>query len=369
MSESLRRTPLYDTHVALGGKMVPFAGYEMPVQYPTGIREEHRAVREAAGLFDVTHMGEFILRGPDALSLIQKIAVNDASTIEVGQAQYSAMCLMDGGVIDDLLVYRYPDHWVLVVNASNRAKDFAWVSQQAEGMDVEIEDRSDDIALLAIQGPKASGIVQRLTETNLDDIGYYKFDIGHVAGVPATISRTGYTGEDGFELYVSAGDAVTVWEALMESGAPDGLIPAGLGARDSLRLEMGYALYGNDLDGEHSPLESSLGWITKFAKDDFIARDVLAKQKEAGLQRRLVGFRLDAKGFPRPGYEIVVDGEVAGTVTSGTLSPSLGVGIGLGYVPLSHAKAGSEIAIRIRGKDVPATVERPPFYKDGSIRR
>ncbi|MFT5435062.1 MAG: aminomethyltransferase, partial [Myxococcota bacterium] len=256
MNQPLSRTPLYEEHVALGGKMVPFAGFEMPVQYPTGIREEHRAVRESAGLFDVSHMGEFILEGPDALTLIQRIAINDASTIEVGQAQYSAMCMLDGGVIDDLLIYRYPDRWMLVVNASNRPKDFAWVSQQAEGMDVTIDDASDRIALLAIQGPKAPGIVAQLTNTVLDDIGYYRFESGEVAGVSATISRTGYTGEDGFELYVDAGDASAVWAALMKAGANDGLIGAGLGARDSLRLEVGYALYGNDLDGEHSPLES-----------------------------------------------------------------------------------------------------------------
>ncbi len=369
MTESLSRTALYDQHVALGGKMVPFAGFEMPVQYPTGIREEHRAVREAAGLFDVSHMGEFILRGSQALDLIQKIAINDASTVEVGQAQYSAMCTLDGGVIDDLLVYRYPDHWMLVVNASNRPKDFAWVSQQAEGLDVTIDDASDRIALLAIQGPKAAGIVSQLTDTDLDTIGYYRFKVDQIAGMAATISRTGYTGEDGFELYVDAGDAATIWDALLEAGASDGLIPAGLGARDSLRLEMGYALYGNDLDGEHSPLESGLGWVTKLDKGDFLASDVLRRQKEAGVERRLVGFRLLDKGFPRPGYEIVIDGEVAGRVTSGTLSPSLGVGVGLGYVPVSHSKSGSEIAVRIRGTDVAAVIERPPFYKEGSIRR
>lgn len=369
MSESLSRTPLHDQHVALGGKMVPFAGFEMPVQYPSGIREEHRAVREAAGLFDVSHMGEFIVTGGQALELIQKITINDASVIEVGQAQYSAMCMMDGGIIDDLLVYRYPDHWMLVVNASNRAKDFAWVSQQSEGMDVQIDDASDRTALLAIQGPKAAEIVAALTSTDLDGIGYYRFEIGEVAGAAATISRTGYTGEDGFELYVDAGDAAAVWNALLEAGADAGLKPAGLGARDSLRLEMGYALYGNDLDGEHSPLESGLGWVTKLSKGSFVASDVLARQKEQGVERRLVGFLLQEKGFPRPGYEIVVDGEVAGVVTSGTMSPSLGVGIGMGYVPVSHAKSGSEIAVRIRGKDVVALVQRPPFYKDGSIRR
>jgi len=369
VTDSLNRTPLFSEHVALGGKIVPFAGFEMPVHYSSGIRAEHKAVREAAGLFDVSHMGEFILSGPDALDLIGRIAINDASTLEVGQAQYSAMCMLDGGVIDDLLVYRYADYWMLVVNASNRAKDYAWVAQRAEGLDVELEDASDRISLLAIQGPKAAGVVAGLTRTNLDAIEYYRFDIGEVAGVPATISRTGYTGEDGFELYVDAADAVTVWKALLDAGGADGLVPAGLGARDSLRLEMGYALYGNDLDGEHSPLESGLGWVTKLDGRKFLASDVLRAQKEAGVTRRLVGFRLQAKGFPRPGYEIVIDDEVAGVVTSGTISPSLGIGIGLGYVPTSHSKSGSQIAVRIRDNDVAAIVERPPFYKDGSIRR
>ncbi len=369
MTEALARTPLYDEHVALGGKLVPFAGFEMPVQYPTGIREEHRAVREAVGVFDVSHMGEFILRGPGALDLVQRIAVNDASRIEVGGAQYSAMCREHGGVIDDLLVYRYSDRIMLVVNASNRAKDLEWTLAHAASFDVEVEDASDRIALLAIQGPLAADVVGRLTDTELDAVGYYRFAEGSIAGVPATIARTGYTGEDGFELYVDAGDAGAVWRRVLAEGEPFGIRPAGLGSRDSLRLEMGYALYGNDLDEEHTALESGLGWIVKLDKGDFVGRDALAAQKEAGLTRRLAGFRLSERGFPRPGYPLVVDGEVAGDVTSGTLSPSLGVGIGLGYLPVSHAKSGSEVAVRIRDTDHAAVVERPPFYKDGSIRR
>jgi aminomethyltransferase len=369
MGEDLKKTPMHEAHIELSGKMVPFAGFEMPVQYPTGITAEHLGVREAAGLFDVSHMGEFVLRGPEALELIQKITVNDAAKLEVGQAQYSAMCLDSGGIIDDLLVYKGEDHYMLVVNASNKEKDLAWVQQHASGFDVDVADRSDDIALLAIQGPKASSIVQGLTETNLDDIGYYRFGKGAVAGVEGILSRTGYTGEDGFELYVKAEDGKNLWDALMAAGEPEGLMPTGLGSRDSLRLEMGYALYGNDLDEEHTPLESGLGWITKLDKGDFIGRDVLVAQKADGVQRRLVGFKLTDRGFPRHGYPIVSGGEDVGVVTSGVVSPSLGIGVGMGYVPTSLAGAGSEVGVRIRNKVIPAVVQRPPFYTLGSVRR
>ncbi len=385
----LSRTPLHAAHVRHEGKMVPFAGYEMPVQYPTGIRAEHAAVREAAGLFDVSHMGEFVVSGPDALALIQKVTVNDASKVEVGQAQYSAMVKPDGGVIDDLIIYRYPDRWMMVVNAANHAKDWAWVNEHADGLDVDLADHSDDVALLALQGPNARDILRSLASTDaadgIDGIGYYRFAEGEVAGVPATISATGYTGEDGFELYIPLGGgaggdgmagparAIAVWDALMEAGAGHepghGLVPAGLGARDTLRLEVGYALYGNDLDESHSPLESALGWITKLDKGEFVGRDALAAQKEAGVERRLVGMKLTERGIPRPGYPVLIDGAPAGVVTSGTMSPSLGEGIALGYVPASHAKAGSELAVDIRGKAIPAVVQRPPFYTEGSIRR
>ena len=292
MGEALKKTPLYDAHVALQGKLVPFAGFEMPVQYPTGITAEHHAVRKTAGLFDVCHMGEFLLEGPQALDLIQKITVNDASALNEWQAQYSAMCLESGGIIDDLLVYRGPGHYMLVVNASNKNKDLAWVEKHAQGFDVEVTDKSDATALLAIQGPLAAEIVGALTASDLEGIGYYRFALGDVAGVDGMISRTGYTGEDGFELYVPAEGGMGLWNALMEEGAARGLIPTGLGCRDSLRLEMGYALYGNDLDDEHTPLESGLGWITKLDKGNFIGRDVLVKQKEEGVTRRLVGMKL-----------------------------------------------------------------------------
>ena len=369
MGEALKKTPLFDAHVALQGKLVPFAGFEMPVQYPTGITAEHQAVRKTAGLFDVCHMGEFLLEGPQALDLIQKITVNDASTLNEWQAQYSAMCLESGGIIDDLLVYRGPGHYMLVVNASNKDKDLAWVEKHAQEFDVEVTDKSDATALLAIQGPLASEIVGALTASDLEGIGYYRFALGDVAGVDGIISRTGYTGEDGFELYVPAEGGLDLWNALMEAGASRGLTPTGLGCRDSLRLEMGYALYGNDLDDEHTPLESGLGWITKLDKGEFIGRDVLTKQKEEGVTRRLVGMKLTERGFPRHGYPVVSQGQDVGEVTSGVVSPSLGVGVAMGYVPTELAKAGTEVGVRIRDKVIPAVVQRPPFYAHGSVRR
>ena len=369
MEDTLRRTPLHGEHVALGGRIVAFAGYEMPVQYPSGITTEHRAVRHAAGLFDVSHMGEFEVRGPAALDLIQQVAVSDAATVEVGQAQYSAMCRADGGIIDDLLLYRFADRWMLVVNASNQDKDWEWLASHAEGLDVQLEDRSDATALLALQGPLARRILAPVTDLDVETIGYYRFAEGRVAGREAVVAGTGYTGEDGFELYVNADDAVAVWGALLEAGATIGLIPAGLGARDSLRLEMGYALYGNDLDEDHTPLEAGLGWITKLGKGEFSGREVLVAQKDRGVERRLVGMKLKERGFPRPGYDVLEDGQPVGVVTSGTVSPSLGVGIALAWVPSRLAALGTELEISLRGKPARAEVVRPPFYTAGSIRR
>lgn len=369
MSEPLKKTPLHEAHVELNAKLVPFAGFEMPVQYPTGITAEHQAVRTSAGLFDVCHMGEFVIHGPQALDLIQRIAVNDASRIDVWQAQYSAMCLESGGVIDDLLVYRGPDHYMLVVNAANKEKDLAWVRKHAADFQVEVEDKSDDTALLALQGPRAAEILQELTNTKLDDVGYYRFTRGVVEGVEGFISRTGYTGEDGFELYVPAEAGMDLWRALMKAGGEADLIPTGLGCRDSLRLEMGYALYGNDLDEEHTPLESGLGWITKLDKGDFLGRDVLVRQKEEGVSRKLVGLKLTERGFPRHGYPIVSQEEDVGEITSGVVSPSLGIGVAMGYVPTELAKKGTELGVRIRDKVIPAVVQRPPFYTEGSVRR
>ena len=366
---TLQRTPLHAEHQALGAKLVPFAGYEMPVQYPTGITAEHHAVRRAAGLFDVSHMGEFVVQGERALEFVQHVSSNDASKLEVGQAQYSTLLNDEGKLLDDLLVYRYPDHWMLVVNGANREKDWAWVRRFAERFGVELEDRSDDVALLALQGPKAQEILARLTGAELDAIRYYRFAEGEVDGVPATISRTGYTGEDGFELYLPADHAVAVWRRLLEAGREHGLLPAGLGCRDSLRLEMGYALYGSDLDEETSPLEAGLGWVVKLDKGDFAGREALVAEKEAGVTRKLVGFRLRERGFPRHGYPVLADGATVGSVTSGVLSPTLGEGIGMAYVPVALAKPGTEIGIEIRGASVPAEVVRPPFHTGGSVRK
>ena len=369
MNSLLKRTSLYERHVAGGGKIVPFAGFEMPVQYQTGIIAEHAAVRETAGLFDVSHMGEFIVRGPQALELVQHVTVNDASKIEVGQAQYSAMCLESGGIIDDLLIYRFADRFMLVVNAANREKDLEWIQQHADTFDVELEDVSEGTALIALQGPAAREILQPLTKPDVNSIEYYRFSEGEVANVPAVISGTGYTGEDGFELYTAAEDASKVWDALLSAGSSDGLIPAGLGARDSLRLEMGYSLYGNDLDENHTTLESGLGWITKLDKDDFVGRNAVIEQKENGVTRRLVGMKLEGRAFPRPGYPIVSNGEAVGQITSGTMSPSLGVGIALGYVPSEMARIDTVLQIDVRGRLADGRVQRPPFYTDSSIRR
>lgn len=368
---TLRHTPLFGEHEALGGKIIPFAGTAMPVQYPAGITAEHRAVREAAGLFDVSHMGEFLLEGEEALPLIQRLTVNDASRIEVGQAQYSAFCTDSGGVIDDLLVYRRgPESWMLVVNASRRAEDWAWVARHAEGTGVRLEDASDRTALLALQGPAAEEILAPLTEVPLPGIGYYRFVEGRVAGVPGIVSRTGYTGEDGFELYLPAEEAVAVWRTILQAGRPRGLLPAGLGARDSLRLEMGYALYGNELDLEHSALESGLGWIVKLDQGDFAGREALVAARTAGPSHRLVGLRAGEKVFPRAGYPVVdAAGTDVGTVTSGTLSPTLGIGIALARVPAALAAPGTPLGIRIRDRVLPAEVTRPPFHTGGSVRR
>ncbi len=369
MTEGRAQTPLHAEHVRLGGRMVPFAGYEMPQQYSAGSRAEHRSVRECAGLFDVSHMGEFEVAGPGALDLVQSLSTNDASRLDIGQAQYSAFCNESGGVLDDLLVYRFADRYMLVVNASNRAKDWSWLASHAERFDAQIADRSDETALLALQGPKAAEILAELTDMDLEEIGYYRFEMAEVAGAHGVIARTGYTGEDGFELYVEVEAAAALWRALLDTGVDRGLAPAGLGARDSLRLEMGYALYGNDLDDEHTAHESGLGWIVKPDKGEFVGREVLTLQKIEGVPQRLVGLRLLERGFPRSGYDVVASGEVVGELTSGTVSPSLGVGVALGYVSSHVAAPGTRVSVHIRGKEVPAEVVRPPFYRNGSIRR
>jgi aminomethyltransferase len=362
----MKKTPLNSIHHQEGAKLVDFAGYEMPVQYK-GIKVEHNAVREAAGIFDVSHMGEFFVRGDEALNLIQKVTINDASKLQPGKAQYSAMCYEDGGIVDDLIVYMLGENdYMLVVNASNIEKDFDWIQSQ-NSMGAELENRSNDYALLAVQGPKSPKLLQKLTDTNLDTIGFYAFEQGELAGVPMIISATGYTGEKGFELYFDATehDAEKVWSAIREAGTDYGLEPCGLGARDTLRLEMGYALYGNDITKETHPLEARLGWLTKLDKGDFVASDVLRKIKEVGTTRQLVGFEMqEERSIPRNGYEILnMDDEVIGFVTSGTMSITLGKAIGMGYVNKPFNADGTDIQIAIRKKKAPARVVKPPFLK------
>jgi aminomethyltransferase len=364
----LKRTPLFDEHQRLGGKMVPFAGFEMPIQYPTGILTEHQAVRRRAGLFDVSHMGEVEIRGPQALDFVQRVTTNDASQIVPGQAQYSVLCNADGGVIDDCLVYRFDDHYMIVVNASNRARDMAWFERHAGEFDIHLLDRSDETALLALQGPGATRILAGLTDATLDEIRYYHFAVGSVAGARAVISRTGYTGEDGFELYLSNHDAVGVWRAVLDAGGDAGLVPVGLGARDSLRLEVGFLLHGNDMDETRTPLEAGLGWVVKLDKGDFIGRNALARQKAEGVAERLTGVQLDERGLPRRGYALRIDGEQVGSFTSGGHSPMLEKGVGLAYVRADVAKTGTAVEVVIRDRGIPATLMRPPFYKDGSVR-
>lgn len=369
MAEALKRTPLFEEHQRLGGKIVPFAGYEMPVQYPAGIIAEHQAVRRAAGMFDVSHMGEFDVRGGDALGFLQYVTTNDVSKLDIGQAQYSAICRDDGGILDDCIIYRFADHYMVVVNASNIDKDRDWIAQYADRFGTTLTDESEQTGLIALQGPKAQQVLARLTEHDLDGIAYYHFAEGRVDGVDAVISRTGYTGEDGFELYLPAEGTVQVWQRLLEVGAQDGLLPAGLGARDSLRLEMGYALYGNDMDETRNPLEAGLGWITKLDKGDFVGRDAIARAKEQGVAQRLAGFICTERGFPRHGYEVRVNGEPVGVVTSGIVSPMLQQGIGMCYVPVAAAKAGTSIEIMVRDKAIPAEIVRPPFYREGYVRK
>jgi aminomethyltransferase len=357
----LKYIPLNDIHVKLGGKMVPFAGYNMPVRYSSDI-EEHMAVRNGVGVFDVSHMGEFTVKGPQALDLIQRVTSNDASKLVNGQAQYSCLPNSSGGIVDDLIVYKIKDNdYLIVVNASNIEKDWNWISQfNTKGAD--LKNISDDICLFAVQGPKASEVLQKLTRTDLKSIAYYHFAIGEFAGVPdVIISNTGYTGAGGFEIYVNKQQAHKTWNAIFEAGKNHGIKPIGLGARDTLRLEMGFCLYGNDIDDTTSPLEAGLGWITKFTKE-FTNSASLKKQKEEGVKRKLVGFKMVDKGIPRHDYPIKdATGNVIGKVTSGTMSPVLGIGIGLGYVTTANAGPGSEIFIDVRGKNLRAGVSKLPL--------
>ncbi len=363
-----KKTPFYAIHEKAGARLVDFAGYQMPIQYD-GIKTEHTAVREAVGMFDVSHMGEFFISGPEALELLQKIMVNDASKLKTGKAQYTCMCYEDGGIIDDVIVYQLSDEpeYMIVANASNMEKDWEWINKQ-NTFDAKVVNKSDETALLAVQGPKSLETLQKLTDLNLADIGFYSFQTGSLAGVDNVIfSATGYTGEKGFELYFNHkdADAESVWEAIMEAGEEFGIEPCGLGARDTLRLEMGFALYGNDISEKTHPLEARLGWITKLDKGDFIGREALQQKKEEGNSRQLVGFTVEGRrNIPRQGYEILnSDEEVIGEVTSGTMSITLGTGIGMGYVAKEYAAEGTDVYIRIRKKLADAKVARPPFIK------
>lgn len=360
----MKKTALYEKHIALEAKIVPFAGYEMPVRYKSEL-EEHHAVRNSVGIFDVSHMGEFLVKGPKALDLIQKISSNDASKLTDGKVQYSCMPNTTGGIVDDLLVYMLKlEEYMLVVNASNIQKDWDWIVKNND-MEAELENISDNISLLAVQGPKAEALIQKLTKTDLSSLSYYTFSKGNIGTITdgAIISATGYTGSGGFEIYVYNEFAAQVWDEIMGAGEEFDIKPAGLGARDTLRLEMGYALYGNDIDDSTSPIEAGLGWVTKFSKN-FINADNLKKQKESGPQKKLVGFLMEEKGIPRSAYEILNENEeVIGNVTSGSMSPSLGVGIGMGYVQSEYTLLDTALFIAVRKRKLKAKVVRPPFLK------
>ncbi len=359
----MKNTALTHIHEGLGAKMVPFAGYNMPVQYE-GVNAEHETVRNGVGVFDVSHMGEFFISGPKALDLIQKVTTNDASTLTVGRAQYSCMPNENGGIVDDLIIYKLEEEkYLLVVNASNIEKDWNWISSKND-MGATMENLSDEYSLLAIQGPMAMEAMQALTSIDLAEIKYYHFEVGDFAGVDnVIISATGYTGSGGFEIYAKNSDIEQIWNRVFEAGEAYGIKPIGLAARDTLRLEMGFCLYGNDINDTTSPIEAGLSWITKFTKD-FTNSEAIKKQKEEGSVRKLVGFELLERGIPRHDYEITdKDGNVIGIVTSGTQAPSLGKGIGLGYVPTAYAAPDSEIFIRVRKNDIPAKVVKLPFYK------
>lgn len=359
----MKKTALTDLHIALGAKMVPFAGFNMPVQY-SGINEEHETVRNGVGVFDVSHMGEFILKGPRALELIQKVTSNDASKLHDGKVQYAYLPNEKGGIVDDLLVYRLDEQtYMLVVNAGNIEKDWKWISEH-NTFGVEMKDISERTALFAVQGPKATDAIQGLTDIELSRMSYYTFAKGTCAGVDnVLISATGYTGAGGFEIYVDNEHAEKVWKAIFESGAAHGIKPIGLGARDTLRLEMGFCLYGHEIDDETSPLEAGLGWVTKFSKD-FINAENLQREKEAGLKNKLIGFEMIERGIARQGYEIVnAEGEPIGRVTSGTQSPTLKKSIGMGYVNVENAREDNEIFVAIRNNRVKARVVKPPFVR------
>ncbi len=358
----LKQTPLHGRHLALGAKMVDFGGWDMPVQY-SGLTAEHHAVRTKAGLFDVSHMGEAYVKGPRALEFLQNLTTNDVSKLSPGRIQYSGMLYAHGGFVDDLLVYcEAPDRYILVINAGNTTKDVEWLASNLPNSGVTLENKSADTALMALQGPLAEEILQPLTGVDLASMKYYWFARGSVHGHGCIVSRTGYTGEDGFEVYCAPEDAVEIWDAILEEGTPKGLLPAGLGARDTLRLEAKMALYGNDIDDTTTPLEADLGWIVSMNKGEFFGRPVLAEQKAAGLTRKLVGFEMVDRGIARHGYKTAIDGEDVGFVTSGTQTPTVGKAIGLAYVPIGSTAVGTEFDVVIRSKPARARVVATPFY-------
>jgi aminomethyltransferase len=357
----LKHTPLHAAHVRLGARMIGFGGWDMPVEY-SGIVEEHRTVRSAVGCFDVSHMGEFELRGPDATSALGRLTTNDVTALEVGQVQYSLLCQDDGGIVDDLTLYRLADdHYMMTVNAANIDGDWAWLTGHLEGR-VEAREVSAETGLIAVQGPRAEALVGGLADLDLTRIGYYRFARGRVAGVATLVSRTGYTGEDGFELYLPAEGTERVWERLLAEGKEDGVAPIGLGARDTLRLEMKYALYGNDIDRTTNPLEAGLGWVVKLAKDEFVGRAAIERVKAEGPRRRLVGFEMVERAVARHGYPILHEGRPAGQVTSGSFGPSVERYIGIGYVPAALAAVGTEIDVEVRGRPHGARVVKTPFH-------
>ncbi len=356
-----RQTPLNAVHRKLGARMVDFAGWDMPVQY-TSLEKENEAVRHAVGLFDVSHMGEVEFKGRGALEEANRLITNDLARAADGQALYAGLLNERGGFVDDIVAYRFsPEHIFICVNAANRDKDFGWMSANAKS--VKPVNRSDDFAQIAVQGPKAFGLVQRLTSAKLSGVGTYRFTQGSVASVECIISRTGYTGEDGFELYCPPSQAERLWLALLEEGKGDGCVPCGLGCRDSLRTEMKFALYGNDIDDDHTPLEAGLAWVVKLDKADFIGKSALEKQKAAGVPRKLVGFEMTEPGIPRAHYAILKDGQKVGEVTSGTMGPSIKKAVGIGYVPTALAAEGSTFHVEMRGRPVAARVVKTPFYK------
>ena len=358
----MKRTPLYEKHKKLGAKLVDFAGFEMPIQY-AGIIKEHEAVRNSAGLFDVSHMGEFIISGDEAEGYLDYVMINDVVSLQPWQVQYSAMCYEDGGIIDDVVIYRYPDHFMLVVNAGNKEKDLDWLMAH-KPKNVNILDMSDRIGLVAIQGPKSRDILNQITDMDLNDINFYWFTVGSIDGNSATISRTGYTGELGFEIYADPKSIIKIWDAIFAIGG-EAIAPVGLGCRNTLRMEMKYALYGNDIDEKTNPIEAGLGWITKLNKGNFIGKNALVNAKE-NQTRRLICFQMNDRGIPRKGHLIKHGSGVIGEVTSGTQSPSLNQGIGMGYVAKPYEKIGTNITVEIRDKKISCIVVKPPLYKNGT---